>query len=280
MVMQRNRADGWQHAKLSGHENEAKVLEMFSNLDFCSTFCNRLDIPSIIKADIGGLHEKNVESILGDTTKSKSDLVLTLENNSIVNISIKKSSAGQVYLISVERFIEGFEHQFNTTINETVKEMLRLYFNGHPKIKEIIEVSNTKYKLRPNIAKYQTRKQRLVWESLCTYNNHGANELLNWFKENIGKIAEFCFAKGLSAKDEDWADYVWYTNLIGENALDSIYRVEDICVASQRNQDKVYIGNTLGGTTIQLPFGFVQWHQGQMQFHHNLAKIANIVENI
>lgn len=278
--MQRNRADGWQHAKLSGHENEAKVLEMFTDPNFCSTFCNRLDIPSIIKADIGGLHEKNVESILGDTTKSKSDLVLTLENNSIVNISIKKSSAGQVYLISVERFIEGFEHQFNTTINETVKEMLRLYFNGHPKIKEIIEVSNTKYKLRLNIAKYQTRKQRLVWESLCTYNNHAANELLNWFKENIGKIAEFCFAKGLSAKDEDWADYVWYTNLIGENALDSIYRVEDICVASQRNQDKVYIGNTLGGTTIKLPFGFVQWHQGQMQFHHNLAKIANIVENI
>lgn len=278
--MQRNRADGWQHAKLSGHENEAKVLKMFSNLDFCSTFCNRLDIPSIIKADIGGLHEKNVESILGDTTKSKSDLVLTLENNSIVNISIKKSSAGQVYLISVERFIEGFEHQFNTTINETVKEMLRLYFNGHPKIKEIIEVSNTKYKLRPNIAKYQTRKQRLVWDSLSKYNSDGSNELLNWFKENIGKIAEFCFAKGLSAKDEDWADYVWYTNLIGENALDSIYRVEDICVASQRNQDKVYIGKTLGGTTIQLPFGFVQWHQGQMQFHHNLAKIANIVENI
>lgn len=279
-MKQRNRADGWQHAKLSGHENEAKVLEMFSNLDFCSTFCNRLDIPSIIKADIGGLHEKNVESILGDTTKSKSDLTLVLENGSHVNISIKKSSAGQVYLISVERFIEGFEHQFNTTINETVKEMLRLYFNGHPKIKEIIEVSNTKYKLRPNIAKYQTRKQRLVWESLRTYNNHAANELLNWFKENIGKIAEFCFAKGLSAKDEDWADYVWYTNLIGENALDSIYRVEDICVASQRNQDKVYIGNTLGGTTIKLPFGFVQWHQGQMQFHHNLAKIANIVENI
>lgn len=279
-MKQRNRADGWQHAKLSGHENEAKVLEMFSNLDFCSTFSNRLDIPSIIKADIGGLHEKNVESILGDTTKSKSDLTLVLENGSHVNISIKKSSAGQVYLISVERFIEGFERQFKTTINETVKEMLRLYFNGHPKIKEIIEVSNTKYKLRPNIAKYQTRKQRLVWESLCTYNNHGANELLNWFKENIGKIAKFCFAKGLSAKDEDWADYVWYTNLIGENALDSIYRVEDICVASQRNQDKVYIGNTLGGTTIKLPFGFVQWHQGQMQFHHNLAKIANIVENI
>ncbi|MBQ5594491.1 MAG: hypothetical protein IIU78_02160, partial [Alistipes sp.] len=260
--------------------NEAKVLEMFTDPNFCSTFCDRLNISSIAEANIGGLHEKNVESILGDTTKSKSDLTLVLENGSHVNISIKKSSAGQVYLISVERFIEGFERQFKTTISDSVKNMLRLYFNGHPRIKEIIEASNTKYKLRPNIAKYQTRKQRLVWESLCTYNNHGANELLNWFKENIGKIAEFCFSKGLSAMDADWADYVWYTNRVGEIALDSIYRVEDICVASQRNQDKVYIGKTLGGTTIQLPFGFVQWHQGQMQFHHNLAKIANIVENI
>lgn len=279
-MKQRNRADGWQHAKLSGHENEAKVLEMFSNLDFCSTFCNRLDIPSIIKADIGGLHEKNVESILGDTTKSKSDLTLVLENGSHVNISIKKSSAGQVYLISVERFIEGFERQFKTTISDSVKNMLRLYFNGHPRIKDIIEDINITHTPRQNIVRYQIRKQRLVWDSLSKYNSDGSNELLNWFKENIGKIAEFCFAKGLSAKDEDWADYVWYTNLIGENALDSIYRVEDICVASQRNQDKVYIGKTLGGTTIQLPFGFVQWHQGQMQFHHNLAKIANIVENI
>ena len=36
-------------------------------------------------------------------------------------------------------------------------------------------------------------------------------------------------------------------------------------------------GKTLGGTTIQLPFGFVQWHQGQIQFHHNLDLMRKIL---
>lgn len=279
MAKQRNRADGWQHAKLSGHENEAKVLRMFANPDICNTFCNRLDIAQIVHANIGGLNEKNVESVLGDTTKSKSDLTLTLKDASHVNISIKKSTAGQVYLIGVERFIEGFEHQFNTTIGETVKEMLRLFFNGHPQIKQIIDNINNANKLQPNIARYQTRKQRLVWESLCLVSPSGANELLNWFKENIGKIAEFCFAKGLALKKEDWAEYIWYTNLIGEDEIDNIYSINDICIAAQNNSDKIHIGKTLGGTTIQLPFGFVQWHQGQIQFHHILAKIASLIES-
>ena len=38
-------------------------------------------------------------------------------------------------------------------------------------------------------------------------------------------------------------------------------------------EKETFFGTTNGGTTIQLPFGFVQWHQHQMQFHHNYYKI-------
>ena len=45
--------------------------------------------------------------------------------------------------------------------------------------------------------------------------------------------------------------------------------------------DGTEYGNVGGGTTIQLPFGFVQWHSptkkipGDMQFHHNHEKISS-----
>lgn len=40
-----------------------------------------------------------------------------------------------------------------------------------------------------------------------------------------------------------------------------------------------FYGYKNGGTTIQLPFGFVQWHQSSMQFHHSFDKIRNILKS-
>ena len=39
------------------------------------------------------------------------------------------------------------------------------------------------------------------------------------------------------------------------------------------------IGKDRYEKNIQLPFGFVQWHQSQIQFHHKFNKIKNIYEN-
>lgn len=42
----------------------------------------------------------------------------------------------------------------------------------------------------------------------------------------------------------------------------------------------------IGGTTIQMAFGFVQWHSPQktipgcIQFHHNYNKICTAMDNI
>jgi len=46
------------------------------------------------------------------------------------------------------------------------------------------------------------------------------------------------------------------------------------------------VGSVLGGSTIQLPFGFVRWHSpsktipGQMQFHHSFSKISQLFETV
>ena len=47
--------------------------------------------------------------------------------------------------------------------------------------------------------------------------------------------------------------------------------------ANSGNYYAITYGNNNGGTTIQLPFGFVQWHKGQMQFHHSYEKIRNLL---
>ena len=70
--------------------------------------------------------------------------------------------------------------------------------------------------------------------------------------------------------------------MLNECSFDNLYDTTEICNRVQKltniNTDVVYYGNTLGGSTIQLPFGFVQWHQHSMQFHHNFEKIRALFE--
>lgn len=90
----RDRATGWQHAKLSGHKNENLVKDLLDkNKDFQYGFLCRVNRANarIIKTSIGGLHETNVPSVSGRKTKSKTDLKVFLDTNEIVNVSIKKA---------------------------------------------------------------------------------------------------------------------------------------------------------------------------------------------
>ena len=57
---------------------------------------------AIASIEIGGLNEKNVPSVLGDTTKAKTDCVIVIGEKTR-NISLKNGK-GQVYLITLDRF--------------------------------------------------------------------------------------------------------------------------------------------------------------------------------
>ena len=279
METERDRAGGWQHAKLSGHENESIVEQMFSDKEFCLEFSQRLGICNIIGVKVGGLYETNVECILDKRTKSKTDLVLELEDGKSVNISIKKSSGGQVYLIGVDRFISGFEKQFAVTIPDDIKDSMKLFFYGHDDTIKILNNDELTSGQPEKDINYQKRKGRLVWATMLKYDSEKAHRFLEWFKENISNLADFCFSRGLAANKEDWADYVWYINRLGEEDFDVIFSVADIKKAVEANIHLIVPGTRGGGTTINLPFGFVQWHQKQMQFHHSLGILTEIVNN-
>lgn len=280
----RNRADGWQHAKLSGHDNETALRDqIINNSSYQDFFLNAIGKQKnkISKVDVGGLFEKNVDCVFdNESTKSKTDMQVFLDNGEKYNISVKKSSGGQVFLITIERFINGFEMQFNEEIPSDVKRAIQLFWGSAPDIDEIINVHG-KNRL------YETRKHRLVAETIKSYNPLLYETLLSWFAENTKELIDFCFSKGLAKNDADFADYLWYKNEIGENDFNDLVMIEELKKSTEKIfRDKTSYGNSGGGTTIQLPFGFVQWHSptksipGSIQFHHNYNKIKEIIENI
>ena len=276
MPSDRNREEGWQYAKLTGHKNEELValltqedIEVQNRLLACAhkTGC------TVMKVEFGGLCEKNVDCIFhGEKTKSKTDMWLSLSDGSRLNISVKKDEGGQAFLIGIDRFIHGFEMQYSKHIPESVKRALRLYFGSAEDTIDIVKRISGKNKA------YELRKHRLVAETLSSFDMSLSQALINWFKNNIDDLFDFCFAKGLTKKPEDWAHILWYKNLVGDNMIDTMIYLPEVSV-----QGTVEYGTRTGGSTIQLPFGFVQWHSprkvipGSLQFHHSYKKVLEFI---
>lgn len=269
----RNRSEGWAHAKLSGHSNEEIISSKIKgDVQFKKALSTRLGMSgNILEATVGGLYETNVLDVFGGKTKSKTDLVISQDVGKNVNVSIKKSASGQVYLIGVNRFFRGYEAQFNDSIDPKVKRAIELFFGSASDVIEILDSKILAGINTPAIKRYEKKKHRLTWNSLERYDPTLASGLIEWFKLNIKNIAIFCFSRGLSANYENWAEYIWYKNEVGEPLKDSIFSVKEMVneLSSSVAQSQIKPGSKLGGTTIQLPFGSVQWHQEQMQFRHD-----------
>lgn len=276
----RNRAEGWKYAKLTGHENERLVKELLdTNKQYAREFLQRIDLDDkvLVKTSIGGLHEHNVASVIGRKTKSKTDLKLFFDDETFVNISIKKSLSGQVYFIRATNFINVFQTQFNKCIPENICRAIYLFWAAAPDAVEIIE----KYADKNRFSDYhmQIRHGSLNADTLKRYNEGLYHDLLQWFKDNMYELTYLCFAAGAVQDKNEWSNFVWYKNMLGENEVDAVFNIIEISkAASCVSSDEVYYGTSNGGTTIQLPFGFVQWHQGQLQFHHNYTKVRSMLE--
>ena len=277
----RDRASGWQHAKLSGHKNEDLVKNRLdTDPNYRQEFLSRIGCAgdSIIRTSIGGLHETNVPSVIGTRkTKSKTDLKIYLQSGKVVNVSIKKSTGGQVYFVRAGNFVDTFEKQFNKRIPESVKRAINLFWAAADDAISIIE----KYADKSNKKIYdlQIRHASLNSTTLKNYDEVLYNDLLTWFKENAYELASLSFAMGAVRDRDEWSDLVWYVNMLEENDVDAVFYIAELCeAAANAAEDETYYSATNGGTTIQLPFGFVQWHQGQLQFHHNYDKLRSLAD--
>lgn len=276
----RDRRSGWKYAKQSGHENENCVKALLdSDLKYQKELMKRLGYPNenIISTSIGGLHETKVTSVLGKTTKSKTDLKIFCKSEKTINISIKKSSHGQVYFVKAKLFIEVYEKQFHEPIPDEVQRAICLFWAEADDATTIIQ----KFAPNTHLKSYalQLRHKSLNATTLKAYSEKLYSAMLNWFSDHIYNITKLSFAMGAAKNSTEWSEFIWYINLLGENNLDTIFRIEDICnAATAIAQQATYCGESNGGTTIQLPFGFVQWHQSQLQFHHSYEKICNLLK--
>ena len=121
----------------------------------------------------------------------------------------------------------------------------------------------------------------LVFEVIRNYDTKMASMLLDWLKKQITSVCELCFSAG-AVKDRDkWANVLWYKNLVDADGqgLDFLVPINRILVALEKNGDKNIVerGPKNGGSTIQLPFGHLQYHLKQLEFYQQLKKIQSLL---
>ena len=122
---------------------------------------------------------------------------------------------------------------------------------------------------------------RLMFEVIRNHDEKMAKELLLWLKKEIVSIFEICFSAGAVKNRECWAHILWYKNLVDEEGqgLDFMIPIKKVMIALERNADKNIVerGPKLAGSTIQLPFGHLQYHLKQLEFYQKLSKIQKLL---
>jgi hypothetical protein len=254
----RNRSDGWKHGKNSGHLNEQMVVDLYSKMNS--------------NVEVAGT--KKVESIMGKKTTPKPDIRANI-NNRIIKYSLKKSLNGQVHMNKVKLFIDGYERIFGD-IPTDAKDGLLYLFAGNQNTMNVLDdvrYIHSDEKVRDT----EIRRKTLCIETLKKYNKGIYDNMITWIQDNISNIVEIVFKRGWAKHEEDFADIVWYKNLVddGQN-VDDMFNIDELIKKCNEHKDEVKPGVKNGGTTINLPFGHLQYHQGGLQFHHSYDKIKSM----
>ncbi len=183
--------------------------------------------------------------------------------------SLKMSPAGQVFLISVESFLEGLRLHYKVDASQQVKNCLELFIGSNQHlVQEFMSRHDLRGPLHRSGIPLEQHQARLVAATLTTHLHEEWQETLSWMKANIGEITDFCFSRGMAAEPSDWATHLWYYITDQSPEIDLVVPVDDLVAAAKRNSELVSVGPNNGGSTLSMPFGFLQMHQSQMQFHH------------
>jgi hypothetical protein len=280
----RNRAQGWRHAKLDGHANEKEFGEaLVADSEFITEIQQSIlgKVPNgsaVVKVDGG----KQVPSILGDLTVSKVDISIEWPGGELANISVKKSKSGQVWMVTVPRFIAAMEHHLGAKIETSVETGISLFIGGSnlSKYQNLYTTALTHNKAKvPKIAKQEEHQKRLMASSIALHHKSIWEETLNFFNENIGLITKLSFSQGLASSVKDYADVVIYNKVVdGQN----VFLIKELVEAAQEKvlTSPVVPGPMNGGSTLYLPTGFLQMHHPQgenlLQFHHKYEKVSSL----
>jgi len=285
----RNRSEGWTHAKLSGHALESHLADALQRDAALASGlhedCFGVPEQRLPHVRAGGISASHVECVLGGVTPSKADLCISWPGGRSAGISLKKSKGGQVWLVTRERFFAGFERQFGCRIPDSVRLGLGLFI-GPVSEKEMRRMLGGRPPRGPVRKKdgvpQEFHQERFVAATLEQIVPHEWSETLAWIRGALPGIAELCFACGLCATSEGKAEFIWYHMVDGGAARRIQSRVIPIAellraIRAVPEAQRAVVGPLNGGSTILLPFGFLQMHRpsggNQLQFHHGLDAI-------
>jgi hypothetical protein len=285
----RNRSEGWTHAKLSGHALEdqlADALQRDSNLaSGLHEDCFGVPEPRLPRVSGGGIAASHVECVLGGVTPSKADLRVAWPSGRSAGISLKKSEGGQVWLVTPERFFAGFERQFGRRVPDSVRLGLGLFIGPvtEREMRRVLGGRPTHGPVRKKDGVSQEfHQERFVAATLEKIIPREWSETLAWLRCELPSIVELCFARGLCASAQGNAEFIWY-HVLGEGSgrriKSRIVPVAELirAIRAMPEARRAVVGPRNGGSTITLPFGFLQMHRpaggNQLQFHHGLEAI-------
>ena len=278
----RNKSEGWKHAKKQGHALEkwlAKQLrsnESFS--EWLSEKCGKGKSKGRAEAYAGGRHADKIPSVFDDQTTSKADVAVHLDPP--VLVSVKMSDGGQVWLVTVERFIGVVEKVYGSVVPKEVGHGLKLFF-GELSSKEL----DGAHKIS-KLSKQERHQHRLNAKTMKAAYPNQYREMTTWLAVNLPSLVRLAFGRGLAKNESDEAKFVWYVTAgqdfdVSNPETSSIYAIEDLvtAVAKVQVEDRLKEGLKNGGTAFATPFGHLQMHQNQLQFHHKRELISKLLKS-
>lgn len=284
-MSERNRSEGWQFAKLDGHKNEEElgvILRESSELtNFLHETVYKEEQKHLPKVLVDG--SKHVPSILGDPTTSKIDIDLVWATRQL-GLSVKKSNSGQVWLVSLDRFLKALEIKTGQKVPQDVEVVLSLFIGGENLINFQQEFAEgLRASATEKYHEQEVHQNRLVLESIDQFLPDALATTFDFLQKNLRLVSELSFFTGLASNPEDCAEVVIYNQVhSGKN----VFSKSDLLSAMEvrTNQDLITPGDKNGGSTIKLPTGFLQMHKPQganlLQFHHSYEKVLHSLEGI
>jgi hypothetical protein len=128
----KSHSDAWKKSKVEAYSMRVNILQEFlDNAEFACSFSNHFFGHDLGVADFDKSNAWAIEvrDVFGGMTKGKSNLNVHWKTGEHLNISLRSSKNSQVYLVSVDRFIDGYEKIYDP-ISENIKWVLRLFIGS------------------------------------------------------------------------------------------------------------------------------------------------------
>lgn len=283
-MAKRNRSQGWQHAKISGHEYEQTFAKesMLPSSEIYLAVMTMAELDGVKGSLTGAVVAGEwVSDVFGALTPAKSDATLEYSCGSRHRISIKKPSAsgGQAHLTKLDRFLRVLEIK-GIAIPSEVKWVFQAFTgetNGMPIAQFAAGVEINSPIIKKHGMKAELYQNRLYPSTIEAQFPARWQTFRVWFEKNLPEITRLCFSTGYCSEVANHADCLFW------GKTKRFYDLKRLILNMRGQKIEPSRRGYYAGSTITLPWGFLQPHRPgksegpyQLQFHYSMDEIASL----